>query len=204
MIVLLHTCTDSLLLSAVWVKCPYYRRDGEVNPDVYMVNNSQAFVKMSDAVLYNTLAWAINGSSQYATNVASWINTWFLANETYMNPNLNYAQVIRGPGPSANVGRYTGVIDLKCMVKVVNAVLVLRAGQAPGWTSAIDSALVNWTNSYINWLTSSPIALPAAVANKCVILILPGHGCITNPARMRSAVIAGLTIITSLQRCRSS
>jgi Alginate lyase len=123
---------------------------------------------MSDAVLYNALAWAINGSSEYATNVASWINTWFIAEDTYMNPNLNYGQVVRGPGNASYNGRYAGVIDLRCMVKVVNAVLVLRAGQAPGWTGVIDSGLVNWTKSYINWLTSSPIALAAAVARKCV------------------------------------
>ena len=148
-----------------------------VNPDVYTVNDTEAFVKMSDAVLYNTLAWVITGSSQYATNVSSWINTWFIANDTYMNPSLNYAQVVRGPGHTSHTGRYAGVIDLKCMVKVVNAVLVLREGQAPGWTGAIDSALVNWANSYIQWLTSSPIALAAAAARKCVtlILLLPGH-----------------------------
>ena len=123
---------------------------------------------MSDAVLYSALAWAINGSSDYATNVASWINTWFIAKDTYMNPNLNYGQMVRGPGQNYRAGRSSGVIDLRCMVKVVNAVLVLRAGQAPGWTSAIDSGLVNWTKSYIKWLTSSQIALAAAVAPKCV------------------------------------
>ena len=96
---------------------------------------------MADAVLYNTLAWVIKGSSQYATNVANWINTWFLASDTYMNPNLNYAQIVRGPKTS-KIGKRTGVLDLRCMVKIVNAVLVLRAGNAPGWTSAIDSGLV--------------------------------------------------------------
>ena len=126
---------------------------------------------MSDAVLYNALAWAINGSSLYAMNVASWIDTWFIANDTYMNPNLNYGQVVRGPGSRA--GRSSGVIDLKCMVKIVNAVLVLREGRAPGWTSAIDSGLVNWTKSYIKWLTSSNIALTEAVASKCVTFVSP-------------------------------
>lgn len=160
----------TLLPNAVWVTCPYYRRDGETNPDTHTdtVNNSGAFVNMSDAVLYNTLAWAINGSSHYATNAASWINTWFIAEETYMNPNLNYGQMVRGPGQTFQAGRSSGLIDLKCVVKVVNAVLVLRTGQAPGWTSAIDSGLVNWTKSYIKWLTSSQIALTAAVASKCV------------------------------------
>ncbi|KAF8495468.1 chondroitin AC/alginate lyase [Russula emetica] len=156
--------TTQLTPQQVWVTCPYYRLDGESNPDTHTIDNRGAFVNMSDAVLYNALAWAINGSSHYATNVASWINTWFIANDTYMNPNLNYSQVVRGPGQTSRTGRSSGVIDLKCMVKVVNAVLVLRAGQPPGWTSAIDSGLVNWTKSYIKWLTSSQIALAAAVA----------------------------------------
>lgn len=160
---------------AVWVTCPYYQRDGEFNPDFRLVNNSGAFSAMADAVLYNSLAWVINGSSQYASNVASFIDTWFLANETYMNPNLDYAQVQRGPG--SNKGTHTGVLDFKCMVKVVNAVLVLRAGNAPQWTSEIDSGLLAWTKTYIGWLTSSAIALEEAAATKCVILIsIPAFG----------------------------
>jgi hypothetical protein len=123
---------------------------------------------MANAVLYNSFAWAINGSSQYAANAASFINTWFLANDTYMNPNLNYAQVERGPGPTSNEGTHTGVLDLKCMVKVVNAVLVLRAGNAPQWTSEMDSDLVAWTKTYIGWLTSNNIALEEAAATKYV------------------------------------
>jgi hypothetical protein len=125
---------------------------------------------MSDAVFYNTLAWVINGSSHYTTNVASWINTWFLAKDTYMNPNMNYAQVQRGPTTS-HIGRKEGVLDLKCMVKIVNSVLVLRAGNAPGWTSAIDSGLVAWTESYIGWLTTNQLALEEAAATKCVTLM---------------------------------
>lgn len=138
---------------------------------------------MSDAVLYNALAWVINGSSNYATNVASLVNTWFIAKETRMNPNLNYGQVVRGPGQTSLTGRSSGVIDLKCMVKVVNAVLILRAGHAPGWTSGIDSGLVNWVKSYINWLTSSQIALAAAVAPKCVTNLLSTPYCFADSSR---------------------
>ena len=115
------------------------------------------------------MAWVINGSSVYASNVASWVDTWFLAPDTYMNPNLNYAQVIRGPG--ANTGTHTGVLDLKCMTKVVDAVLILRAGNASEWTEAIDSGLVNWTTTYIGWLTSNAIALQEAAAPKYVTFV---------------------------------
>jgi hypothetical protein len=192
------------------VTCPYYRRDGVSNPDTHTdtVNNSGAFVNMSDAVLYNTLAWAINGSSHYATNAASWINTWFIAKETYMSPNLNYGQMVRGPRQTFHAGRSSGLIDLKCIVKVVNAVLVLRAGQAPGWTSAIDSGLANWTKSYIKWLTSSPVALAEAVAPKCVTPNLLSARLWSRvsltPAGRVFAAIKGRTITTSLRRCRSS
>ena len=124
---------------------------------------------MSDAVWSNAMAWVINGSSVYASNVASWIDTWFLAPDTYMNPNLNYAQVIRGPG--ANTGTHTGVLDLKCMTKVVDAVLILRAGKSSQWTEAIDSGLVNWTTTYIGWLTSNAIALQEAAAPKYVTFV---------------------------------
>jgi hypothetical protein len=157
-------------LGVVWVTCPYNERDGQLNPDARTVNNTGAFNALADAVLYNTLAWVINGSPNYPTNVASWINTWFLASDTYMNPNLNYAQIVRGPKTS-NFGRAAGVLDLRCMVKIVNAVLVLRAGNAPGWTNAIDSGLVAWTKSYIGWLTTSPLALAEAATTKCVTLI---------------------------------
>ncbi|KAI0292206.1 chondroitin AC/alginate lyase [Multifurca ochricompacta] len=156
--------TTELTPQQIWATCPYYPRDGEFNPDIRTVNNTGAFSALSDAVFYNALAWATNGSSRYAFNVASWINTWFLAPDTYMNPNLNYAQVVRGPGSGANLGTHTGVLDLKCMAKVVNAVLVLRAGKAPEWTDAIDTGLVSWTKTYIGWLTSSPIALGEATA----------------------------------------
>ena len=155
-------------LLSVWVTCPYVTLDGQFNPDYRTVNNSGDFDAMSDAVLYNALAWKINGSSVYASNVASWINTWFLVPDTYMNPKLDYSQVVRGPG--TEIGTHTGVLDLKCMVKVVDAVLILRAGNATEWTEAIDSGLVNWTTTYIGWLTSNELALQEAATVKCVTL----------------------------------
>ena len=92
----------------VWVTCPYYSEDGVFSDDVRVVNNTGAFSAMADAVLFNTLAWVINGSETYASNAASYIKTWFLDDETRMNPNLNYAQMIRGPNKTT--GTHTGVL----------------------------------------------------------------------------------------------
>ncbi|KAI0032445.1 chondroitin AC/alginate lyase [Vararia minispora EC-137] len=141
----------------IWTTCPYHQRDGQFNPDRLLVNNTGAFQALADAVYYNVLAWRLNGSSTYSSNAVKFIRTWFLDPETRMNPNLNYAQVIRGPG--SRYGAHTGVLDLKCMAKIATGILALRQANSPDWTGEIDAQMTNWTADYINWLQTSPIAL---------------------------------------------
>lgn len=56
--------------------------------------------------------------------------------------------------------------DLKCMTKIVSAILILREGNSPDWTSTLDTQMTNWTNRYINWLTTADLALQEASAAK--------------------------------------
>ena len=44
----------------VWHTCPYVVRDGQFNPDVRLVDDVGAFRSLSDAVLYNAIAWTFN------------------------------------------------------------------------------------------------------------------------------------------------
>ncbi|KAL4242367.1 dermatan-sulfate isomerase family protein [Abortiporus biennis] len=93
----------------IWVMCPYVSRDSQFDPDVWtLINDIGTFGDMSDAILYSSLAWAINGNTSYVDNVAKWIKTWFLDSDTLMNPNLNYAQMERGP--TGQVGTHTGIL----------------------------------------------------------------------------------------------
>ncbi|KAI0342361.1 chondroitin AC/alginate lyase [Trametopsis cervina] len=149
--------TTELTPQQIWTACDYVTRDGEFNPDNSLIPNSDDFDSMANAVLFNSLSWAINGSDQYSSRVTTYIKTWFLDADTYMNPNLNYGQMQRGP--KGQNGTHTGVLDLKSMAKVVNGVLILRNGKAPEWTADIDGQFVAWSNQYIGWLQSSPIAL---------------------------------------------
>jgi hypothetical protein len=55
------------------------------------------------------LAGHFEGGNQSRFEAAvDWIKIWFLNNATSMNPNLNYAQVNRGPGKQ--IGGHTGVL----------------------------------------------------------------------------------------------
>ncbi|TDL23095.1 chondroitin AC/alginate lyase [Rickenella mellea] len=138
-------------------ECPYVDRDGQFNPDIHKVNNTGAFSALADSVFYNGISWAITKDSKYSTNIATEISTWFLNNATYMTPNLQYSQLVRGPG--VHNGSSEGVLDLKGMAKLVSGVLILRNGKAAEWTSEIDTGLVTWVKEYIVWLTTSTQAL---------------------------------------------
>lgn len=96
-------------LLIVWVTCPYVSRDGEFNPDVrQLINNVGDFDSLANAVFFNSLAWGLEGQSLYSSRVATYIKAWFLDSDTYMNPNLNYAQMERGP--TGQNGTHTGVL----------------------------------------------------------------------------------------------
>ena len=113
---------------------------------------------MSDAVMYNILAYKITGIPKYAADAAWFIDTWFINPDTFMNPNLDFAQIQRGANGSGN-GTHTGVLDLHHITKLVSAVLILRATGADAWTPTLDNGLKAWCTQYVQWLVTSPIAL---------------------------------------------
>ncbi|KAH9947891.1 chondroitin AC/alginate lyase [Amylocystis lapponica] len=141
----------------VWTMCPFVTKDGLFNPDARLVNDVGSFSAMADAVLYNSLAWVLDGSSRYSENAVLFLRTWFLDTNTAMAPHLNYAQMKRGP--DGQNGSHTGVLDLKCMTKIASGVLVLRLGNASIWTPDLDRRLIRWAREYIGWLQESPIAI---------------------------------------------
>ena len=64
------------------------------------------------------------------------------------------------------MGQYLGVLDFRAMVKVVNAVQVLRLSNAPAWTPEIDAAMTAWVKQYTNWVETSAIGVKASNAAK--------------------------------------
>ena len=44
----------------VWETCPYIVRDGQFNPDIRLVDDVGAFRALSEAVLYNAIAWTFD------------------------------------------------------------------------------------------------------------------------------------------------
>jgi hypothetical protein len=152
----------SLSVCIAWTTCPYVVRDGKVNPDTDSLKGPDAAQDMSRSVIYNAISYTLKGAGSYSKNVANAIDAFFLSSSTGMHPNVNFGQLVRGPGKAHQVGTFTGVLDLRGMVKVSNAIQLMRTSKAPDWTTGRDSSMTNWMKSYISWLQSSDIGKSVA------------------------------------------
>lgn len=83
---------------------------------------------------------------------------------------MNYGQLVRGPGKDHQIGTFTGILDLRGLVKVVNGIQLLKATGSPDWTSTRDNEMLSWMNQYLSWLQNSDIGKETASKAKCVVL----------------------------------
>ncbi|WP_079702352.1 alginate lyase family protein [Daejeonella lutea] len=125
---------------------PYIQRDGLSNPDNFS-DHRLAMIRFGTIIGSLASAYKITGDEKYARHAVVHLKAWFLDTDTRMNPNLNYAQAIKG----VTTGRGVGIIDTVHLMEVAQGALVLR--------SAIDktvySAIQHWFSEYIVWLTTS-------------------------------------------------
>ena len=128
---------------------PFIRRDGVVNPESRRDHDGWRWQGMTSAVEALALAHYFTGDAKYGDAAMRHLRVWFLDSATRMNPNARFAQSI--PGVSA--GRGVGIIDLRHMPRLLDAVRLLdHTGVLP----ATDRArLTSWFREYLEWLRTS-------------------------------------------------
>ncbi|KIM28654.1 hypothetical protein M408DRAFT_137744 [Serendipita vermifera MAFF 305830] len=155
--------TSSMAPSSTWTKCPYTAKDGKVNPDRNQLHALSQLNGFAQATIDNALASILDNDPDAAATAAKFIDIFFLNSQTGMLPSIQWGQTLRGPSQR---GSYMGVLDFRVLVKVVNAIQVLRAANSPVWTNDRDSKMVKWAKSYITWLETSELgARPKRSAN---------------------------------------
>lgn len=129
---------------------PYIRRDGERNPECHTFGDNERLDAMVDRMEVLALAFAVSGKEQYADRALLQLKIWFLDPSTKMNPNLNFAQAVRG----VNEGRGIGIIDAYGFRRLIDAMILLK--RSGGWTVEIDQGIRAWFGKYLHWLLESP------------------------------------------------
>lgn len=128
---------------------PYVKRDGMTNPDNFVAHR-HALIRFSQIVANLTSAYLLTEDTKYIAPILSHVNAWFMADSTKMNPNLLYAQAIKG----ITTGRGIGIIDTIHLVEVAQSLLKLEeAGVLP--KEYADKTKV-WLSAYLDWMTTHP------------------------------------------------
>jgi hypothetical protein len=127
---------------------PYIQRDGMSNPDNF-VDHRRAMIRLSLIVPALAAAWRITKQRKYSDHAARHLRAWFVDDSTRMNPNLLYAQAIKG----RFTGRGTGIIDTLHLVEVA------RAASRLGLPAADLAAVKKWFASYTNWMNTHPYGI---------------------------------------------
>lgn len=128
---------------------PYIRRDGETNPEIQRLSDHRNFDKLMNSAHTLALAYFFFGDETCAAHATRLLRAWFLDSATRMNPNLQFAQGIRG----RNTGRGIGLIETRGIYRVVDAVGLLAGSKA--WTPADQNGIEDWCAQFLDWMLHS-------------------------------------------------
>jgi|WetSurMetagenome_2_1015567.scaffolds.fasta_scaffold00004_127 hypothetical protein len=126
---------------------PYIRRDGIRNPQAGIDRNQLG--NMMSSVETLSLAWYFSGEMKYAEKAAYLLKVWFIDPETNMNPHLEFAQSI----PGVSNGRGIGIIDVRGMYSLLDAITLLEGSGAINTGDLSD--IREWFTVFFKWLTTS-------------------------------------------------
>jgi hypothetical protein len=125
---------------------PYIQKDGLTNPDNFTAHRF-AMIRFSKIIGALASAYKITGDEKYVKQATKHLKAWFVNSTTLMNPNLEYAQAIKGRFK----GRGIGIIDTIHLLDVAQGTLVIQNKINPEDLEAIK----NWFAQYLTWLMNS-------------------------------------------------
>ncbi len=131
---------------------PWIQRDGTRNPN-YKRYDAPKQVEMVNRVKTLCLAYFFSGDEKYAEKAIEFGAVWFLNPDTYMTPNLEYAQVI--PGRDDSKGHAPGVIEGYIFVHYLAGISLLTDSKY--YTAEFDKGNKEWFSQYASWLRTSKI-----------------------------------------------
>jgi hypothetical protein len=126
---------------------PYIQKDGMTNPDNFVAHR-HAMIRFSRIVGALASAYKISGDEKYVQHALKHCRAWFVDTATLMNPNLLYAQAIKG----RFTGRGIGIIDAIHLMEVTQGLTAMQ--QAKSMKEEDMSAIKSWFAQFLQWLTS--------------------------------------------------
>lgn len=117
------------------------------------VAHRKAMIRLSKIIGALASAYKITGDDKYVKQAVRHLRAWFIDAGTMMNPNLQFAQAVKG----LFTGRNYGIIDTIHLMEVAQGVIVMES------SAMMDAETLggvrNWFAAYNNWLNTSKMGL---------------------------------------------
>jgi Alginate lyase len=128
---------------------PYIQKDGITNPDNFVAHR-HAMIRFSQVAGALASAYKITGDEQYVLHALKHYKAWFTDTAAMMNPNLQYAQAIKG----RFTGRGIGIIDGIQLMEAAQALMVME--KAKSMDQQLLTGVKKWFMQFLQWLTTHP------------------------------------------------
>ncbi len=126
---------------------PYIQKDGLTNPQNFVAHRL-AMIRFSQIIGALASAYQLTGNENYVKQAVKHIDAWFINPSTLMNPNLQYAQAIKGVA----TGRGIGIIDTIQLMEVVQGLIAMEKSKSLPKRTVEGTKI--WFSNYLNWLTT--------------------------------------------------
>ncbi|MDR3290471.1 MAG: alginate lyase family protein [Rickettsiales bacterium] len=121
---------------------PYIKKDGIINVEANK-GCKVALKNMAESVFHLAVAGHYLQNKIYTDYAINLLYTWFVDKDTYMNPNLKFAQII----PGIDMIRGIGIIDGLPFITICHALEYIN--------NPIIDDMKKWFSEYLHWLNSS-------------------------------------------------
>ncbi len=132
----------------VSVDSPYIQKDGMTNPDNFVAHR-HAMIRLSEIVGALTSAFQLTKDPKYFDHTLLHCRAWFVDSTTLMNPDLLYAQAIKGRA----TGRGIGIIDAIQLIEVVQGLMDMEKTNG-GMDKDQYLGIRKWFEQFLIWLTT--------------------------------------------------
>jgi hypothetical protein len=126
----------------------YIQRDGMTNPQNFVAHRL-AMIRFSQVIGALASAYKLTGDKKYVLHAVKHLKAWFVDSGTLMNPNLQFAQAIKGRA----TGRGIGIIDTIQLMEAAQGVIVMQG--SPAFSKVALVGIKKWFTDYLTWLTTS-------------------------------------------------
>jgi hypothetical protein len=111
---------------------PYIWHDGIINPEVNSIPDKGNIDRMIETVATLASSYYFTDDPKYASKATELLRVWFLNEDTQMNPNLKYGEVIRGKDKVHSAGIIAG----SNITKLLDSIELIR--NSGSWTMKDD------------------------------------------------------------------